>query len=70
MFALRDYLGFDRNVIVQASCHGRNNDALVDALINAEGRARGVAVVSPTVTDDELKVMDAAGVRAVRFNFV
>jgi len=70
LFALRDYLGFDRNVIVQASCHGRNNDALVDALINAEGRARGVAVVSPTVTDDELKVMDAAGVRAVRFNFV
>ncbi len=70
LFSLRDYLGFDRNVIVQASCHGRNNDALVDALINAEGRARGVAVVSPTVTDDELKVMDAAGVRAVRFNFV
>ena len=32
LFALRDYLGFSRNVIVQASCHGTDNAALVDAL--------------------------------------
>ncbi|MZR31363.1 amidohydrolase family protein [Sneathiella litorea] len=70
LFALRDYLGFSRNVIVQASCHGRNNDALVDALKSSEGLARGVAVVSPDVTDEELREMDTAGVRAVRFNFV
>lgn len=70
LFALRDHLGFSRNVIVQASCHGRNNDALVDALVSAGELARGVAVVSPGISDDELKVMDEAGVRAVRFNFV
>lgn len=70
LFALRDYLGFERNVIVQASCHGKNNDALVDALINANGMARGVAVVSPDITDTELQVLHHAGVRAVRFNFV
>ncbi len=70
LFALRDHLGFSRNVIVQASCHGRNNDALVDALKSAQELARGVAVVSPDITDDELKIMDEAGVRAVRFNFV
>ncbi len=70
LFELRDYLGFERNVIVQASCHGRNNDALVDALNAAGDMARGVAVVGPDVTDDELRVMDEAGVRAVRFNFV
>lgn len=70
LFALRDHLGFSRNVIVQASCHGRNNDALVDALQSAGELARGVAVVSPDITDDELKNMDEAGVRAVRFNFV
>ena len=70
LFALRDHLGFSRNVIVQASCHGRNNDALVDALRAAGEFARGVAVVSPDVTEDELKIMDEAGVRAVRFNFV
>ena len=70
LFELRDHLGFERNVIVQASCHGKNNDALVDALRSAGNLARGVAVVSPDVTDAELKEMDEAGVRAVRFNFV
>lgn len=70
LFALRDHLGFARNVIVQASCHGRNNDALVDALNAAGDLARGVAVVSADISDAEFRAMDAAGVRAVRFNFV
>lgn len=70
LFALRDHLGFERNVIVQASCHGKDNAALVDALRTAGDRARGVAVVSPDVTDAELANMHEAGVRAVRFNFV
>lgn len=70
LFALRDHLGFSRNVIVQASCHGSDNAALVDALEAAGDLARGVAVVSPDVTDDELAAMDRAGVCAVRFNFV
>jgi len=70
LFALRDYLGIERNVIVQASCHGTDNAALLDALQGAAGLARGVAVVGPDITDDELLVMHQAGVRAVRFNFV
>ena len=70
LFALRDYLGFERNVIVQASCHGRDNAAMVDALKNADGLARGVAVVDPEISDQELSEMHEAGVRAVRFNFV
>lgn len=70
LFALRDFLGFERNVIVQASCHGNDNAALVDALQSAGELARGVAVVSPDVSDDDLKTMHQAGVRAVRFNFV
>ncbi len=70
LFALRDHLGFSRNVIVQASCHGRDNRALVDALNTAGDLARGIAVVGPEVTDNELAAMDAAGVRGVRFNFV
>ncbi|WP_146344402.1 amidohydrolase family protein [Falsiphaeobacter marinintestinus] len=70
LFELRDYLGFSRNVIVQASCHGPDNSAMVDALRTAGDLARGVAVVSPDVTDEELQEMDDAGVRAVRFNFV
>src|SRR3977135_2414117 len=45
LFALRDYLGFSRNVIVQASCHGSDNRALIDALANSGDMARGIAVV-------------------------
>ncbi|MGB0748832.1 MAG: amidohydrolase family protein [Magnetospiraceae bacterium] len=70
LFELRDYLGFSRNVIVQASCHGKNNDALVDALLTAGDLARGIAVVGPDVSDEDLHKMHAAGVRGVRFNFV
>jgi 2-pyrone-4,6-dicarboxylate lactonase len=70
LFALRDHLGFSRNVIVQASCHGRDNRALADALVAAQGRARGVAVVDPQISDGELHTLDLAGVRAARFNFV
>lgn len=70
LFALRDYLGFERNVIVQASCHGTDNAALIDALQSAGDLARGVAIISPDITDAELEAMHQAGVRAVRFNFV
>jgi len=70
LFELRDYLGFERNVIVQASCHGTDNAALIDALESAGEQARGVAVVDPAITVEELAAMDKAGVRAVRFNFV
>ena len=45
LFALRDHLGFARNVIVQATCHGADNSAMVDALLASGGRARGVATV-------------------------
>ena len=70
LLALRDYLGFERNVIVQATCHGADNSALLDALAHAQGRARGVVTVRRSVTDDELRRMHALGVRGVRFNFV
>ncbi|SCD54982.1 2-pyrone-4,6-dicarboxylate lactonase [Streptomyces sp. BpilaLS-43] len=70
LFALRDHLGIARNVIVQATCHGADNSALVDALLTAGDRARGVATVRPDVSDEELRRLHDAGVRGVRFNFV
>jgi len=70
LFALRDFLGFDRNVIVQATCHGADNSALVDALQAAGDRARGVATIRPGVSRAELAGLHAAGVRGIRFNFV
>ncbi len=70
LFALRDFLGFERNVIVQATCHGADNRALADALVAAGGRARGVATIRPGVSAAELADLHAAGVRGIRFNFV
>jgi 2-pyrone-4,6-dicarboxylate lactonase len=70
LFALRDFLGFERSVIVQATCHGADNRALVDALLAAGDQARGVATINPGVTKHEISDMHAAGVRGVRFNFV
>lgn len=70
LFTLRDFLGFERNVIVQATCHGTDNSALVDALVASNDRARGVATITPDVAEEELKLLHDAGVRAVRFNYV
>ena len=70
LYALRDYLGFERNVIVQATCHGKDNRAMVDACRTAGDKARGIASVSPDITMAELEEMNEAGVRGVRFNFV
>lgn len=70
LWALRDHLGFERNVIVQATCHGTDNRALVDALVDSDGCARGIASVGSEVSDAELAALNDAGVRGVRFNFV
>lgn len=70
LFALRDRLGFARNVIVQASCHGTDNRATLNAIAASNGRARGVAVVDPAITDADLDALHAGGIRGVRFNFL
>ncbi|MEM6681448.1 MAG: amidohydrolase family protein [Pseudomonadota bacterium] len=70
LFALRDHLGFARNVIVQASCHGTDNGATLHAIARSQGRARGVAVVDPDIDDAQLEAMHESGIRGVRFNFL
>ncbi len=70
LFALRDHLGFARNVIVQASCHGTDNRATLNAIARSNGLARGVAVVDPAISDAELDALHAGGIRGVRFNFL
>ena len=70
LVALHDFLGASRGVIVQASCHGTDNTAMLDAIARGNGRYRGVAIVDGDVTDEQLADLDARGVRGVRFNFV
>lgn len=70
LFALRDHLGFARNVIVQASCHGTDNAATLDAIAKSNGKARGVAVVDPAISDADLAALHEGGIRGIRFNFL
>lgn len=70
LFALHDMLGFSRSVIVQASCHGTDNRATLDAIARSGGRCRGVAGVDPDISGFELDALHAGGIRGVRFNFL
>ena len=65
---LQKRIGTSRNVIVQPSTYGVFNDGLIEALGECGPTARGVAVVNTSVTDAELKRLDAARVRGIRFN--
>jgi len=68
--ALHDHLGVARAVIVQASCHGTDNAAMLDAIASDPQRYRGVAIVDDGFTDRDYDALHAGGVRGVRFNFV
>jgi 2-pyrone-4,6-dicarboxylate lactonase len=68
--ALHDHLGVSRAVIVQASCHGTDNRAMLDAIAAAPDRLRGVAILDETFPDLDLAALHEGGVRGVRFNFV
>jgi 2-pyrone-4,6-dicarboxylate lactonase len=70
LFALRDHLGFAKNVIVQASCHGTDNRATLNAIAKSNGKARGVAVVDPAISEEDLQVLHEGGMRGIRFNFL
>src|SRR5881628_3713177 len=48
--ALHRHLGLSRAVLVQASCHGTDNSAMVDAMKWSEGAWRGVAMVAKDVS--------------------
>jgi 2-pyrone-4,6-dicarboxylate lactonase len=67
---LHKFLGVSRAVIVQASCHGSDNRAMLDALTHSPATLRGVAIADGNTPDEEYKTLHAAGVRGVRFNFV
>jgi 2-pyrone-4,6-dicarboxylate lactonase len=65
-----DKLGVERAVLVQPSVYGTDNTVMLEAMKTAGNRLRGVAVVDEDIPDDELKALDAAGVRGVRVNIV
>ncbi len=66
---LQSVLGFERAVIVQATCHGTDNAAMLDAIARSPARYRGVAMVDEGFTDDDFRDLHDGGVRGVRMSF-
>ena len=67
---LHRHLGIERAVIVQASCHGPDNRAMLAAIEGSEGRYRGVCIADASFGPGDFEELDRGGVRGVRFNFV
>lgn len=68
--ALHDHLGLERAVLVQASCHGIDNSAMLDAIATSGGAYKGVCIANDSFSFEDFEKLDAGGVRGVRFNFV
>lgn len=65
---LQQRLGTTRTVIVTPAAYVTDNRVTLDAIEQlGRDRTRGVAVVHPTVTDAELKVLHEGGTRGIRF---
>jgi predicted TIM-barrel fold metal-dependent hydrolase len=67
---LHTKLGIERAVIVQASCHGPDNRAMLDAIATSRGAYKGVCIARATFTDEDFQKLHEGGVCGVRFNFV
>jgi 2-pyrone-4,6-dicarboxylate lactonase len=68
--ALQEKMGLSRAVFVQASCHGTDNRAMIDAIGRGKGRYAGVAMIDDSFSDQQIRQLHDGGVRGTRFNFV
>jgi 2-pyrone-4,6-dicarboxylate lactonase len=70
LYALNDRLGLQRCVVVQSTCHGFDNRVSEDAVAGRPVDYRAIALLATDVADAELRRLDAAGFRGVRFNYM
>jgi predicted TIM-barrel fold metal-dependent hydrolase len=63
-----DANGVRYGVMLQPSFLGTDNSYMVEGLRAQLDRLRGIAVVEPTIGDEELAVLDEAGVVGIRLN--
>ncbi len=68
--SLHKILGIDRAVIVQASCHGTDNSAMLDAIASGPGQYLGVCNASDIFSTEDFARLHDGGIRGLRFNFV
>ena len=67
---IHEAIGIERAVIVQASCHGIDNRAMMDALANNPDTYRGVCIADDSFSRQDFETLNDGGVCGVRFNFV
>jgi predicted TIM-barrel fold metal-dependent hydrolase len=65
---LQRRIGTTRVVVVQPRNYGTDNRVTLDAISQLGPEARGVAVVTPAISDAELSTMHAGGIRGIRFS--
>jgi predicted TIM-barrel fold metal-dependent hydrolase len=65
---LQKRIGTSRVVIVQPRNYATDNRVTLYAVAQLGPNARGVAVVTPDVTDSDLKAFHAGGIRGIRFS--
>ena len=70
LFAMHEFLGIDRGVVVQSTAHGYDHRAAAGLIADKKGRYVGVALLPVDVPMDEVKRLDAEGFRGVRFNYM
>jgi predicted TIM-barrel fold metal-dependent hydrolase len=68
--AVLDAHGVARALLVQPSCYGVDNAAMLDAMARSRGRFKGIAVIEPDTGERELAALGERGVVGVRFNLV
>ena len=70
LFKLHEHLGIRHCVIVQPACQGYDNAVTVDAIAATGGSYKGVALVPTSISDAELRRLDAAGLCGARFHYM
>ena len=65
-----DTHGVTYGLLTAPSFYGTNNEVLIDALSQSNGRLRGTAIVEPTIAETELAKMKSMGVCGLRLNWI
>ncbi len=70
LFRLHEFLGFQRGVFVQSTCHGSDNCGAASICLKpARAAIAASALLDPSMPDAEVERLDEAGVRGVRLHF-
>jgi predicted TIM-barrel fold metal-dependent hydrolase len=68
--SVRHRIGIERTVVIQPSAYGTDNRCTLEAIAQLSPSARGIAVVDPSISHEELETLHKAGIRGLRFSLL